>query len=381
MFIILLAGVAMEERKEDGAVIFGGGIAGGVLAGRLSTDTRVTLVDPLDYFEVPMAAPRGLVSPSVATQAIMPFAEALPNVKHLRGRLVELSPGGALVETADGKCVLVQSKVSVLATGSRFANELMRAPQGTAAERKMFYERFHKQLAAAQRILIIGGGPIGVEVAGELTQTWPGKSVTIVERGPRILAGTSPDVATHAESVLKSRGVTILTDVQIVGADESIANVFAGGGEVRTSSDLRFSYDVALWCIGGRPNTAYMQHHFGRVLTPEGRIKVASDLRVIGQQSVFALGDITDLAENKMAFHIQGQVKVAEANVRAALAGQPMPRAYRAKTGNPTMVVTLGSSMGVSHLPLFGVVRSPWMNRKIKAAHMLVPKYRKVMGR
>ncbi|WP_322028190.1 FAD-dependent oxidoreductase, partial [Burkholderia sp. BCC1977] len=254
-----------------------------------------------DYFEVPMAAPRGLVAPRIATDAIIPFTEALPNVEHLRGRLVELSPRGGLVDTAGGGRVFVESKITVLATGSRFANELVRAPEGTATERKAFYEKIHQQLAAAQRILIIGGGPIGVEVAGELTQTWPRKAITIVERGPRILAGTSAEVAAHAESVLRSRGVTILTNEQIAGADRSVEDVFAEGGEVKTGSGRQLSYDLALWCIGGRANTAYMQQHFGSVITPEGRIKVSADLRVVGQQSIFALGDITDLAENKMA--------------------------------------------------------------------------------
>ncbi|TLS75090.1 FAD-dependent oxidoreductase [Mariprofundus erugo] len=370
----------MEEQLIDGVIIYGGGIAGGILAKRLSRNIKVTLIDPLDYFEVPMAVPRAFVEPNMAKQSVMPFQAVMPEVEHLRARLVELNPQGGVVEASDGQQILIQSQLAVLATGSRFANELMRAPQGDAIERYAFYQKFHDRLTTAQRILIIGGGPIGIEVAGELTETWPEKSVTIIERGPRILGGTSHALADYAAAELKSRGVVILTGEQVEGAEAAVANVFADGGEVQTSSGQHLSYDLALWCIGGRPNTSYMYPHFSHVMTPERRIKVTPDLLVTGQSRLFAIGDITDLAENKMAFHIQGQVKVAEANIRAALAEKPMPRTYKPKTDDPTMVVTLGRSMGVSHLPLLGIVRSSWANRKIKAEHMLVPKFRKEMG-
>ena len=96
---------------------------------------------------------------------------------------------------------------------------------------------------------------------------------------------------------------------------------------------------------------------------------------------MFAIGDITDLAENKMAWHVQGQVKVAEANIRLVLKGRSQGfRHYKAKTNDPTMVITLGSRAGVSHLPGLGLVTAGWLNRMAKSAHMLIPKYRKALG-
>ena len=124
-----------------------------------------------------------------------------------------------------------------------------------------------------------------------------------------------------------------------------------------------------------------MQDHFASALNEAGRIKVTPDLRVVGQDRLFAIGDITDLPENKMAIHIGGQLKVALANVRACLAESPKElKSYKAQTGNPMMIITLGRLKGVAHLPLFGVVRSSWISRKTKGEHMLVPHFRKVFG-
>ncbi len=370
----------MIARETDGVVIYGGGIAGGILAKKLSRDVRVTLVDPLDYFEVPMAMPRNLVLPAFANAAIVPFAEAMPKVEHLRARLIELSPEGGLVENTEGQQMIIQGTATVLSTGSRFPNELVRAHRGTGKEREAFYRRFHERLSFAQRILIVGGGPIGVELAGEISETWPEKTVTIIEAGPRLLGGTSAPAAAHAASVLAQRGVRIVTGERVQGVDRAVKeNVFANG-KARTSTGRSILYDLAFWCIGGHPNTAYMRRHFPNTLTSEERIKVGSDLRVAAQERIFALGDITDLAENKMAFHIKGQVKVAEKNIRAVLDGKAAPRAYKPRTGDPTMVVTLGSRTGVAHLSPFGIIRCPWVIRKAKAERMLVPMFRKALG-
>ena len=54
---------------------------------------------------------------------------------------------------------------------------------------------------------------------------------------------------------------------------------------------------------------------------------------------------------------------------------------YGPKTGNPMMAVTLGRRGGVTHLPSpIGVVRTPWVDRKLKADHMRVPRVREALG-
>lgn len=363
-------------------VIFGGGMAGALLAKGLSREFKVTLVDPNEYFEVPMSVPRSLVRPDFADGAIIRFADALPGVAHVRGALVELRPEGGLVRLADGREELLTAEILVLATGSSFSNSLMRAIEGASVrERKDFYVRYQQRIASAKSILIVGGGPIGIEVAGEIMENFSDKTVTILEAGPRVLAGTSQAAAAHAAKVLKAGGVKILTDERLEQAGSTMAEALAGGGEALTSRGRRIPYDLLIWCTGGKPNTAYMRAHFSSVLNKVGRVRVTSELRVVGTDKVFALGDITDLDENKMAWHIDSQVKSAEHNIRFLLTGRGgRLRAHKPQTGNPKMAVTLGSRNGVIHLPVIGVVRSPAFARMAKAGHMLVPKYRKALG-
>lgn len=358
-------------------------MAGALLAKALAPTFRITLVDPNDYFEVPMAAPRSLVKPAFADGAIFPFSAILPGVTHVRGALIELTPGGGRVRLPGGEQALVAGRISVLATGSAYANSLMRARGGASSdERKGFYQRYQARLEGAQRILIVGGGPIGVEVAGEIVETYPGKELTLLEAGSRLMAGTSEEAAAFAAQFLRDRGVTILANERFDSAGHDL-DAFSGAGEVRTNLGRTIPYDLLIWCTGGKPNTRYMTDHYPSSLNAAGRIRVTPDLRVAGLSDVFALGDITDLDENKMAWHIAGQVKTAAHNIGVLLAGDARParlKTYKAQTGNPKMAVTLGSRDGVVHLPGLGVIRWPAFARMAKSGHMLVPKYRKALG-
>jgi NADH dehydrogenase FAD-containing subunit len=197
--------------------IYGARMAGAMLASRLAGDFDVTIVAPTNYFEVPMAMPRLMVQPGYADKAIVSIADALPKARHIHGRLVELTEAGGLVDGDDGDCRMVTAATAVLATGSRFAGQFIRPLSGSMEERKAGFHLLKASLSAARRILIVGGGPLGVEIAGEIVETWPGRlrSVTIVESGARILAGTANSASAHAAKFLTQRGATLLTSERI----------------------------------------------------------------------------------------------------------------------------------------------------------------------
>lgn len=363
-------------------IIYGGGMAGTFLAKHLATQFSVTLVDSNQYFEIPMATPRSIIQPDFAEAAIIPFQDALPNVQHIQGRLFELhSDLSATVLLANGKPIQLHADIVVLATGSQFSNALMRGQEQTKSQRLAFYQKFAQQVQEAERIVLVGGGPIGVEVASEMNERYPNKQITILEAGPRLLSGTHTKVSRYAELDLSRRGINILTNTKLIQASHTPSCILNHKGRAELSDGQHLDYDLLVWCTGGQPNTQFMQAHFKHVLNARQQIQVETTLQVKGHPYLFALGDITDLDENKMAWHINGQIPVAAHNIRARLQQDDRHfKHYRAKTNNPMMAVTLGSQKGVVYLPVIGMINLPFITRMAKASHMLVPKYRKELG-
>lgn len=353
--------------------IFGGGYAGATLAQALKGAAEITVVSPLDYFEVPMALPRNLVEPAFATRSVVPFGEALPHATHIRAKLVEFGAQGAVIEHPDGRRESVSSDLSVLATGSRYGSALTRAQDGTAATRRAEFQSFAKRLSTANAVVIVGGGPIGVELAGEIVQDYPGKTVTIIESNRDILRGTSRKVAAHAKKALEARGVTFIVGQRVVSPamGQEVADA------VRTDAGQEIAADLIYWAVGARPNTEFFPSD---ERTADGLIPVDEWLRVKGYEGVYALGDIADVNEVNKALYIMGQVKVVAKNIRANLAGRPPSKAYKRQTGNEMMVVTLGRRGGVAHLPGLGKTSAGWFIRMAKSTDMLVGMYRKAVG-
>ena len=71
------------------------------------------------------------------------------------------------------------------------------------------WRRFSELEYAPKRLIVLGGGPIGCELAQAFSRL--GSEVTQVERTPRLMGREDPDVAEYVESILRESGVNVLT--------------------------------------------------------------------------------------------------------------------------------------------------------------------------
>jgi dihydrolipoamide dehydrogenase len=219
----------------------------------------------------------------------------------------------------------------VLATGSRPV-ELASLPfdgrrvlDSTAA---LALRRIH------DRITVVGGGYIGVELGGAFAKL--GTKVTIVELADQLLPGMPTGLARVLERALRARGVTIRLGTKVLGIDGDDLVVEGPTGEARLP--LGDDGGVVVVAVGRRPNTdALGLAGAGIPLDAEGRIVVAADRRAAAD--VYAIGDITAgpaLAHKAMA---EAEVAVAAAGGRRAAFD---PAAIPAVVFSDPQVATVG---------------------------------------
>lgn len=317
-------------KRDDQILILGGGFGGARLAQDLAHFgfSDVTLVDRKDYFEVTYATLRALVDPAIGDRARMRYEDFL-KVRFRRGELKELASNHATLQ--DGTRLAFD--VAVVATGSSYrslpiakSHEALSLP---ARAEEVDSQR--AQLRDANTVLIVGGGPVGVELAGEIMDRFPNKDVTLVEGGHRLLRELKPKASEIARNMLERRGVKVRTDTRLIADSPSYRNA-----------------DIVYLCIGLEANTDFMHVHFSSSLDPQLRIKVSDCLRMEGSNTIYAIGDCARLPQVKFGYVADAQAAFLARRFHALAKG----RSTRAFKSPPLMsLVPVGRDSGLVQLP------------------------------
>lgn len=344
-------------------VVVGGGYGGIKVAKELDSFAAVTLVEPRETFVHNVAALRAVAAPEWVDRLFIPYDGLLSRGRVLRDQVVSARPGR--VELASGS--VLEADYLVLATGSTypFPAKVDVTDTATASAR---IRAVHDELARASHVLLLGAGPVGLEFAGEIRAAWPHTQVTIVDPAHDLLSGRFPDqMRAELRAQLDKLGVRVLLGTTLAKApapEPGRHQPFA----VTTTSGVDISADIWFPCYGATVTTDYLAGELRNARRPNGQVAVTPDLRVAGQDRVFAVGDVTDLAELKMARHAEFHADVVVANIRKLAEGH-----YDLVTYEPhadEIVLPLGPDGGVSYAVEAGVLGSE-VTAEIKANFFL----------
>ncbi len=137
---------------------------------------------------------------------------------------------------------------------------------------------------APGRLLILGGGPVGCELAQAFARL--GSNVALAQRGPALLPREDAPVGALIRRRLEAEGVRVLTDHRAVAAEPGAMRFEAPAGAARES------FDALLVAVGRTPRTAgYGLEELGIRLNRDGTI--ATDARLRSSiRSIYACGDV-----------------------------------------------------------------------------------------
>ncbi|KHT59593.1 pyridine nucleotide-disulfide oxidoreductase [Alteromonas macleodii] len=128
----------------------------------------------------------------------------------VKGYAKIIDPWTVEIKKNDGGTQTLTTKNIVVATGAApFIPELPGIEQSGYVTSDTLWTKFAELEDAPKRLIVLGGGPIGCELAQAFSRL--GSEVTQVERAPRLMGREDADVAEYAESVLRESGVNVLT--------------------------------------------------------------------------------------------------------------------------------------------------------------------------
>ncbi|MEV6037161.1 FAD-dependent oxidoreductase [Nonomuraea sp. NPDC052116] len=325
-------------------VVVGGGYGGSALAKALDAEAEVVLVDPRDAFFNTAGSLRSVTRPEWGSNMFFPYSGFLTRGTVIRDRAVSVDPGG--VTLASGQ--RVEADYLVLATGSSYTYPAK--PVADSTEQVLDDLRAtHKELASAEHVLILGAGPVGLELAGEIKEVWAHKHVTVVDPAGQLLPAFEPELRQDLHRQLGELGIDLRLGTHLT-APPATEPGEAGTFTVTTAGGEEITADIWFRAYGVRVNSDYLADGRLTTRTPQGQVRVTETLNVHGYDHVYAIGDITDVPEAKMAGYAMQHAEVVAGNILARLRGERPTAAYR-PLPHPMILLPLGPRGGVGQLP------------------------------
>ncbi len=168
-------------------------------------------------------------------------------VEVLQGYAKLINPWTVEIALNDGTAQRLTTRNIIIATGARpFVPPLPGLDTVGYVTSDTLWDEFAQLEAVPQRLVVLGGGPIGCELAQAFARL--GSQVTQVEMGPRIMAREDHDVSTLATAALRADGVQVLTGHKALRCEKV--------GEVKTlvvehaGQEIRLEFDALLCAVG-----------------------------------------------------------------------------------------------------------------------------------
>jgi NADH dehydrogenase len=193
----------------------------------------------------------------------------------------------------------------------------------------------------ALNIVVVGGGPTGVETAGALAELYTGvfrkdypdvpedaARITLVEAGPEIFSMFKPDIRNYAVEALTKRGVEVTTGEVV----DSVTPL-----RVKLKSGKELKAHTLVWGAGLQGNA--LVQSLGLELERGNRIAVDGELRMPAHPEVFAVGDVAAITDTKTqqvlpqlgSVALQSGEHAGETIARLVEGKEPEPFKYRDK--------------------------------------------------
>jgi NADH dehydrogenase len=365
-------------------VVIGGGFGGLQAAKHLATaPVDLTIVDrrnfhlfqPLTY-----QVATGALSPGEVAYPLRAVFRRHSNVRVLMAEVTGFDLDGRRVHLASGS---LPYDTLIVAGGSRYSyfghDEWRRyAPEVKSLESALATRaRILSAFEAAETepdpdrrralltFVVVGAGPTGVEMAGQIAELARGtlrrefrsidsggSRVLLIETADRVLTSFPPSLSRKAARSLASLGVTLLLERTVVAIDEEAVTV-----EALDRSTERILARNAIWAAGVEASrlASQLAELTGAELDRAGRVTVEPDLTLPGHPEVLALGDMVRVRSRDggvqallgVAPVAMQQGRYAAKLVRARLSGRPIDPFRYLDKGN---LATIGRARAVADL-------------------------------
>jgi NADH:ubiquinone reductase (H+-translocating) len=311
----------IPQTNQKRVIVIGAGFGGLQLAQSLAgnEDFQVVLIDKNNYHQFQplfyQVATAGIEPSAISFPLRLAFHNH-PNIHVRVASVTKILSEQNIIETSLGEISYDFLVMAIGADTNFFGNQNIAEkalPMKSVGEalglRNRLLESFEKALVSDNEedriglltIVVVGGGPTGVELSGTLAEmkkhvlpkdypelNFELMQIYIVESGAELLGPMSKNAQMKSKEYLEQLGVNVMLGCRVSDFD-GLYVYFADGSKIRTNN--------LVWAAGVKANS--IEGINPSIIMRGGRMKVNEFSQVDGYQNIFALGDVALMTEEK----------------------------------------------------------------------------------
>jgi NADH dehydrogenase FAD-containing subunit len=358
-------------------VIVGGSYGGVLVATDLDknlklNEANIILISPNDQFFNSVSSVRAVVDPGFASGQFLPFTKMFnnPNSKFVQGTVKKVAESKVLLQDDTE----IEFDYLVFCTGAKYGLPF-NLNGNSKSEAGSVFSQLSDAVQNAKKIVLVGGGPVGIETAAEIKFKYADKDITVVHSRPTILANDISD-ASKKRLLKKAQGMGIKfilgerVELPLRGIPYHI-----GQQRLKTDKGTILESDLTFICTGtGIYNSEPIRELSPALLDEKGQIKVRPTLQLDGKyDNIFSLGDVASTGSPKMVFYVNNQAPIVAKNIISLIRGKKL-KEYAAEK-DCAIMVSLGPKAGFGELfglPSFMV---DYMCKSMKSSSFFISNY------
>ncbi|KAJ9475679.1 Apoptosis-inducing factor 1 [Pseudozyma hubeiensis] len=338
----------MTINQQRTIAVVGGSYVGMNLAKNLlpslPASHRVVVVEANSHFNHLFTFPRfAVLHRGGEEKALIPYTHALDTTggqgKILHAKAVSIhssdddeSRGWLKLDRSTDEGDRLEFDYLAIATGTQLQRPWSlpsNQPDSAIAKRQAVetLRSYQDAVKQARKIVIVGGGAVGVQVACDIAELYPGeKSVTLLHSRDRVMNKFHSDLHDIVSQRFQERGVsTVLGSRVVIPASGSFPDFVPGQTfNVDLQNGSSVQADLVLMCTGQTPRSDLLSTFSPQSINKDGFINVHPTLQISSSSSsnphpllhnMFALGDIADSGASKTVRAAFGQIEIVKSNI------------------------------------------------------------------
>ena len=337
---------------------------------------RIVMIERYDAAYHNIASLRAGVAPGIEDKIFGSlenfFLQNSPHRVLLRTTAVKVDEGKVTISPADTEFgEFVPYEYLVVATGSNYTmpTRLNESQTSTVSMLKQMQADVRK----AKHVVVVGAGPTGIEMVGEVTSLYPDKKVTLVNRTARMFPTYGKSLHNAIMSLLTRAHVRILFNDSILNDEGLRTGPYKGTLQLKSGAQL--TPDFVFLATGQSANSQLFATLDKNVLATDGtnQVKVRPTMQVAGHDRIFAFGDVATGLGARMAYVASIEAVLVAKNIQAAIQDRPLALN---KQPYAIILITFGPENGIMYLPFFGgFTLGGWLAKRAKSRTMMVSQF------